>query len=128
MRLRTFVYACLLCLALASVCSAQDAPSDPSAAPAPAAPLSQPAITGPLSGLPPANFDASSQPRYASAMAATDFLGTVPARVQCSRANVRVGYYLKTTRLRSALQKESQEQSQRQDPAEQQDKTHLGWR
>src|SRR2546430_12382506 len=58
MRLRTFVYGFLLCLALASVCSAQDTPSDPSAAPAAAAPLSQPAITGPLSGLPPANFEA----------------------------------------------------------------------
>src|SRR5947207_6379016 len=58
MRLRIFVHASLLCLALASVCSAQDTPSDPSAAPAAAAPLSQPAITGPLSGLPPANFEA----------------------------------------------------------------------
>src|SRR2546425_11077494 len=58
MRLRTFVHASLLCLALGSVCSAQDTPSDPSAAPAAAAPLSQPAITGPLSGLPPANFEA----------------------------------------------------------------------
>jgi hypothetical protein len=53
-------------LALASICSAQTAPADPKAAgqtPAPAAPaapmpLSNPAITGPLSGLPPANFDA----------------------------------------------------------------------
>jgi Putative beta-barrel porin-2, OmpL-like. bbp2 len=58
MRLRTFVYGFLLCCALASVCSAQDTPSDPAAAPAAAAPLSQPAITGPLSGLPPANFEA----------------------------------------------------------------------
>jgi len=56
MRLQNFVYVgtFALCLALASVCSAQNAP----AAPTPPAPLSQPAITGPLSGLPPANFDA----------------------------------------------------------------------
>ena len=54
MRLQSFVFVGTLvfCLGLASVCSAQDP-----AAPA-AAPLSQPAITGPLSGLPPANFDA----------------------------------------------------------------------
>jgi len=65
MRLRNFVFVgtFALCLALASVCSAQNAPADPkpanqTAAPTPPAPLSQPAITGPLSGLPPANFDA----------------------------------------------------------------------
>src|SRR5438093_2119222 len=54
MRLQSFVFVGTLvfCLGLASVCSAQDP-----AAPA-AAPLSQPAITGPLSGLPPAKFDA----------------------------------------------------------------------
>ena len=54
---------CALGLALASVCSAQDAPAQAPAAPAPAAPaapapLSTPAITGPLSNLPPAEFDA----------------------------------------------------------------------
>src|SRR5207249_1591901 len=65
MRLRNFVFVgtFALCLALASVCSAQNAPADPkpadqTAAPTPPAPLSQPAITGPLSGHPPANFDA----------------------------------------------------------------------
>src|SRR5437899_1168876 len=68
MRLQNFVYigTFALCLALASVCSAQNAPADPKpadqtaapAAPTPPAPLSQPAITGPLSGLPPATFDA----------------------------------------------------------------------
>src|SRR5437016_9577067 len=65
MRLQNFVYVgtFALCLALASVCGAQNAPADPkpadqTAAPTPAAPLSQPAITGPLSGLPPATFDA----------------------------------------------------------------------
>ena len=67
MRLQNFVYigTFALCLALASVCSAQNAPADPKpadqtaapAAPTPPAPLSQPAITGPLSGLPPATFD-----------------------------------------------------------------------
>jgi hypothetical protein len=67
MRLQNFV--CIgtfaLCLALASVCSAQNAPADPKpadqtaapAAPTPPAPLGQPAIGGPLSGLPPAMFD-----------------------------------------------------------------------
>ncbi|MBZ5578648.1 MAG: porin [Acidobacteriia bacterium] len=45
------------------MCSAQDAPAQAPAAPAPAAPaapapLSTPAITGPLSNLPPAEFDA----------------------------------------------------------------------
>src|SRR5438094_10052836 len=66
MRLRNFVFVgtFALCLALASVCSAQNAPADQkpatqSAAPTPLAPLSQPAITGPLSGLPPAKFDAA---------------------------------------------------------------------
>src|SRR5213593_2449932 len=55
MRIQSFVFVgtLVLCLGLASVCSAQDPP-----APAAPAPLSQPAITGPLSGLPPANFDA----------------------------------------------------------------------
>ena len=55
-----------LCVALASVCSAQNPPADQqpaapaSAAPAPAAPapLSTPAITGPIQGLPPAVFEA----------------------------------------------------------------------
>ncbi len=49
----------VLCLTLASVCTAQT-PADPAAAPAPAAPmpLGTPSITGPLSGLPPAMFDA----------------------------------------------------------------------
>src|SRR2546422_6863247 len=51
------------CFGLAAVDSAQKAPADQkpadqAAAPAPPAPLSQPAITGPLSGLPPAPFDA----------------------------------------------------------------------
>src|ERR1700736_3353571 len=55
------------CFGLASICAAQDAPAaqapaDQAAAPAPAppapAPLPTPAITGPLSGLPPAIFDA----------------------------------------------------------------------
>ena len=51
-----------LSLALASVCGAQDGQA-PAAAPAPAAPaapapLPTPAITGPLSNLPPAQFDA----------------------------------------------------------------------
>src|SRR5206468_9988913 len=57
MRLQNFVYigTFALCLALASVCSAQNAPANPAPAPTP---LSQPAITGPLAGLPPANFDA----------------------------------------------------------------------
>src|SRR5437870_8381195 len=59
MRLTNFVYGFAFSLALASVCSAQSAPADPQgAAPTPPAPLSQPAITGPLSGLPPATFDA----------------------------------------------------------------------
>jgi hypothetical protein len=56
---------CALGLALASLCSAQNAtPTDQApAAPAPAAPaapapLSNPAITGPISNLPPAVFDA----------------------------------------------------------------------
>jgi len=56
---------CALGLALASVCSAQNAtPTDQApAAPAPAAPaapgpLSSPSMTGPLSNLPPAVFDA----------------------------------------------------------------------
>src|SRR5579862_1580109 len=60
----------VLCFALASVCGAQTPPADqkpadpaaatPAATPAPAAPmpLGTPAITGPLSGLPPAMFDA----------------------------------------------------------------------
>jgi hypothetical protein len=67
MRLPKYVYVFMLSSALASVCNAQNAPSDPNkpanptaapAAPAPPAPLSQPSITGPLSGLPPANFEA----------------------------------------------------------------------
>src|SRR5207247_1727391 len=64
MRLQNRVYIAgfALCLALASVCSAQTAPAAGQAAapaaPTPPAPLSQPAITGPLSGLPPATFDA----------------------------------------------------------------------
>ena len=54
---------CALGLALASVCSAQNAPAAPTpdqkpAEPPPPAPLSTPAITGPLSSLPPAVFDA----------------------------------------------------------------------
>ena len=56
---------CALGLALASVCGAQNAttPSAPgqqtaTAAPAPPAPLPTPSITGPLSNLPPAEFDA----------------------------------------------------------------------
>src|SRR5579872_2186388 len=54
---------CALGLALASVCSAQDAPAAPAAdqkpaEPPPPAPLSTPAMTGPLSNLPPAVFDA----------------------------------------------------------------------
>ena len=60
---------CALGLALASVCGAQNA-TTPSAsgqqtatapavaAPAPPAPLPTPSITGPLSNLPPAEFDA----------------------------------------------------------------------
>ena len=52
-----------LCFGLASVCSAQNAPATqpatpPPAAPAAPAPLPTPSITGPLSGLPPAMFDA----------------------------------------------------------------------
>src|SRR5258708_10304507 len=60
------------CFGLASICAAQDAPASqapttpasadqpaaPPAAPAAPAPLPTPAITGPLSGLPPAIFDA----------------------------------------------------------------------
>lgn len=59
---KTTVFA--LGLALASVGSAQNAPApdqkpaDQPAAPAAPAPLSTPAITGPLSNLPPAEFDA----------------------------------------------------------------------
>lgn len=54
---------CALGLALASVCSAQNAPAAPTpdqkpAEPPPPAPLSTPAITGPLANLPPAVFDA----------------------------------------------------------------------
>ncbi len=56
----------VLCFALASVCGAQTPPAEQKpadaagATPAPAAPmpLGTPAITGPLSGLPPAMFDA----------------------------------------------------------------------
>ncbi len=65
MRLQNSVYITgfALCFALAPLGSAQNAPADPkpadqTATPAPPAPLSQPAITGPLSGLPPATFDA----------------------------------------------------------------------
>ncbi len=52
-----------LCFALASVCSAQDAPADQKSgdqttAPAAPGPLPTPAITGPLQGIPPATFDA----------------------------------------------------------------------
>jgi hypothetical protein len=65
-RLKNFVYLGVfaLCLVLTSVCNAQNAPADaksadPTAPPAtPPMPLGQPSITGPLSGLPPANFDA----------------------------------------------------------------------
>jgi hypothetical protein len=54
------------CFGLASICAAQDAPATPAtpapadqaAAPAAPAPLSTPSITGPLSNLPPAIFDA----------------------------------------------------------------------
>jgi len=53
---------CALGLALASVCSAQDAPAAAAdqkpAEPPPPAPLSTPAMTGPLANLPPAVFDA----------------------------------------------------------------------
>src|SRR5215469_13116160 len=57
---------CALGLALASVCSAQNAPATPAspdqaakpAEPPPPAPLSTPSMTGPLSNLPPAVFDA----------------------------------------------------------------------
>src|SRR5579864_8743207 len=53
---------CALGLALASVCGAQNAPATPDAAkpaePPPPAPLSTPSMTGPLSNLPPAVFDA----------------------------------------------------------------------
>lgn len=54
---------CALGLALASVCSAQNAPAAPTpdqkpAEPPPPAPLTTPAITGPLANLPPAVFDA----------------------------------------------------------------------
>lgn len=57
---RLFIGSCLV--AIASLAYAQDQPA-PAAAPAPAAPaaptpLPTPAITGPLSGLPPAIFDA----------------------------------------------------------------------
>ena len=53
----------VVCVTLASVCSAQTPQSDAKpaaqgAAPAAPMPLGQPAITGPLSGLPPAMFDA----------------------------------------------------------------------
>jgi hypothetical protein len=64
----TNLAAAALCLGLASVGSAQNATATPDqkpadaaaapAAPAPPAPLSTPAITGPLSNLPPAVFDA----------------------------------------------------------------------
>jgi len=56
-----------LCMALTSVCSAQDAPPDqkpadqtatPPAKPADPTPLPTPAITGPLAELPPLTFDA----------------------------------------------------------------------
>jgi hypothetical protein len=56
-----------LCMALTSVCSAQDAPADqkpadqtatPPAKPSDPTPLPTPAITGPLVGLPPIAFDA----------------------------------------------------------------------
>src|SRR6516164_7634268 len=55
-----------LCFGLSSVASAQNPPATPApadqtaAAPAPAAPapLSSPSITGPISNLPPAVFDA----------------------------------------------------------------------
>src|SRR5215472_2228710 len=57
---------CALGLALASMCSAQNAPATPAspdqaakpAEPPPPAPLSAPSMTGPLSNLPPAVFDA----------------------------------------------------------------------
>ena len=57
---------CVLGLALASVCAAQNAPATPAtpdqaakpAEPPPPAPLSTPAITGPIANLPPAVFDA----------------------------------------------------------------------
>ena len=57
---------CALGLALASVCSAQNAPATPAspdqaakpAEPPPPAPLSSPSRSGPLSNLPPAVFDA----------------------------------------------------------------------
>lgn len=59
------VFVFTLCVALATVCSAQNAPADQKpadqpAAPAPAAPgpLPTPAITGPLQGIPPAMLDA----------------------------------------------------------------------
>jgi len=46
-----------LCLTLASVCTGQAPPADPAPGPAPM-PLGSPSIAGPLSGLPPAMFDA----------------------------------------------------------------------
>jgi Putative beta-barrel porin-2, OmpL-like. bbp2 len=57
------VAAIALCLGLASVCGAQNAPAPQTeqakpAEPAPPAPLSTPAITGPIQQLPPAMFEA----------------------------------------------------------------------
>ena len=49
---------CALGLALASVSAAQDQPAAAAPAPAAPAPLSTPSMTGPLSNLPPAVFDA----------------------------------------------------------------------
>src|SRR5579871_3091111 len=51
---------CVLGLALASVCGAQNAPDQAAkpAEPPPPAPLSAPSMSGPLSNLPPAVFDA----------------------------------------------------------------------
>ena len=55
---RTFArFASISLLALAPFATAQDKPADTPAPPAPM-PLPTPAITGPLSGLPPATFDA----------------------------------------------------------------------
>jgi Putative beta-barrel porin-2, OmpL-like. bbp2 len=62
------INAVAFCLALGSVCNAQNAPADqksgdqttaaPPTKPPDPTPLSTPAITGPLQGLPPATFDA----------------------------------------------------------------------
>ena len=53
---RLFVGSCFM--AMASLAFAQDQPAPAPAAPAAPTPLPTPAITGPLSGLPPATFDA----------------------------------------------------------------------